>query len=117
MPCRLGDETLTVTPGSGKPWLSVTRPEIVPVVVCAAAVAATKSVAASASHVLSVRMRSASFREKSQRSGQRTTCHRTADRRQCNMNVDREIQERSRSNIDSNREDPNGAIRAIQPIE
>src|SRR5438067_11818514 len=53
MPCRLGDATLTVAPGIGRPWLSTTRPEMVPVVVCAdAASAATRSAAARSTHAV-----------------------------------------------------------------
>src|SRR5262249_26801794 len=33
--CRFGDATVTVTPGSASPWLSLTWPEIVPVVLWA----------------------------------------------------------------------------------
>src|SRR5205085_4914619 len=43
---------LIVTPGSASPCVSTTCPEMVPPVVCAAAVAAAKIVAAMASHAL-----------------------------------------------------------------
>jgi hypothetical protein len=57
-PCRFAEAALTVTPGSASPWLSATCPEMVPLVVCAAAVEAAKIVAAIASHALTGLMNS-----------------------------------------------------------
>src|SRR5437868_6025857 len=45
MPCRFGEATLTVTPGSASPCVSFTWPEIVPVVLCAFARPADMAVA------------------------------------------------------------------------
>ncbi len=45
MPCRFADSTLTVTPGTVRSCVSTTRPEIVPVVLCAWATPEAASVA------------------------------------------------------------------------
>src|SRR3954471_16165463 len=45
-PCRFGPSTVTVTPGTARLWLSITRPVIVPDVVCADAVPAATIIAA-----------------------------------------------------------------------
>src|SRR5437016_5826872 len=45
LPCRFGEATATVTPGRARPWLSLTCPEMVPVVLCAVAGSTCRSVA------------------------------------------------------------------------
>src|SRR6476620_7677887 len=52
MPCRFGDATVTVTPGKARPWESLTCPEIVPVVLCAFAMPADRTVAKTTSPTL-----------------------------------------------------------------
>src|SRR5262245_27952253 len=122
MPCRLGEDTFTVTPGSGRPWLSVTRPEMAPVVVCAAAVAvtaimATAIVATRVSHVRSVRMRFFLLYGKSRRL--------LSERHAIALAIDLDatstsparcaiVRARTLMRIAQN---PNGEIHAIQPIE
>src|SRR5947208_373481 len=78
MPCKLGDSALIVTPGRASLWLSATWPEIVPVVVCAVATAATARNAAANSHVSRTRIMSppVAFISSLLVTGEHSTCQR-----------------------------------------